>query len=54
MSSYKEHTTTETKGFQKKEQKGQTIKSIQPNKTIPSIKKQRTSMWNQHTYDVGT
>ena len=54
MSSYKEHTTSETKEFQQKEQKGQNIKSIQQNKTTPNTNKQRTSMQNQHTYDVGT
>ena len=54
MSSYKEHPTSETKEFQKKEQKGLNTKAIQPNKTIPSTNKQRTSIWNQHTYDVGT
>ena len=54
MSSYKEQKTKETKEFQQKEQKGQNIKAIQLNKTIPSTNKQRTSMWNQYTYGVGT
>ena len=54
ISSYKEQTTRETKEFQKKEQKGQNIEAIQSNKTKPSKNKQRTSMLNQHTYDVGT
>ena len=54
MSSYKEHTTSETKEFQKKEQKGQNIEAIQLKTNTPINNKQRTSMWNQHTYDVRT
>ena len=54
MSSYKEHTTSETKEFQKKEQKGQNIEAIQLKTNTPINNKQRTSMWIQHTYNVGT
>ena len=53
MSSYKDQTTRETKTFQKKEQRGKNLKDVQPNTTKPTKNKQRTPMWNRHTYDVG-
>ena len=39
MSSYKEHTTSEIKEFQKKEQKGQNIEAIQLNTNSPIKRK---------------
>ena len=54
MSSYKEQTARETKEFKKKEQKIQHKKVLRSIKDIPIINKNKTSMWNQHTYDVGT
>ena len=54
MSSYKNKNTRARKEIQKKEKKGKKPATIQPNKIKPNITKQRTPMWNQHTYDAGT
>ena len=54
MSSYKIKNTRERKEIQQEERKGKKPETIQLNKTKPKINKKRISMWNQHTYDVGT
>ena len=54
MSSYKEQTARDTKEFKKKEQQSQHKKVLHSIKDIPIINKNKTSLWNQHTYDVGT
>ena len=50
MSSYKDQTTRETKIFQ---QKGEHRRYTNKQTKIKQ-KKQRTPMWNHHTYDSGT
>ena len=54
ISSYKDQTTRKIKKCQQKEQTGKNLEDTQTNKNKSSKNKQRTPMWNQHTYDVGT
>ena len=53
-SSYKEHTTWYTKTFHQTEQKSENQEETQKIKHKLKQNIQRPSMWNQHTYDVGT
>ena len=54
MSSYKEQPTSDTKECKKKEQQSQHKKVLRSIKDIPIINKNKTSLWNQHTYATGT
>ena len=54
MSSYKNKNTRERKEIQQEERKGKKPETIQLNKTKTKSNKTRMSLWNQHTYDVGT